>query len=165
MVILHVIHELLASLIVILQDTIDLCLKRLLRGLLLAIRDRALGARLILPILVQDLDWVYLDLLLVDVLLESSLVVIPLVEVVISSNAFVLFLLLHDVVFCLLHVYEHFFELFILHILLCLKLLALNVAANDIFRQCKLLDLEVDDCATHLHGLGDCWGEWQAPSH
>ena len=134
MVILHVIHELLASLIVILQDTIDLCLKRLLRGLLLAIRDRALGARLILPILVQDLDWVYLDLLLVDVLLESSLIVIPLVEVVISSNAFVLFLLLHDVVFCLLHVYEHFFELFILHILLCLKLFALDIAANNIFR-------------------------------
>lgn len=69
-----------------------------------------------------------------DVLLESSLIVIPLVEVVISSNALVLFLLLHYVVFGLLHVYEHFFELFILHILLCLKLLALNVAANNIFR-------------------------------
>ena len=62
------------------------------------------------------------------------MIVIPLVEVVISSNALVLFLLLHYVVFGLLHVYEHFFELFILHILLCLKLLALNVAANNIFR-------------------------------
>jgi hypothetical protein len=133
-VVLHVIHELLPSLIVILENTIDLSLKRLLRGQLLAIKDRALGASLILPILVQDLDWVYLDLLFVDILLESSLVVIPLVEVVISSNALVLFLLLHDVVFGLLHVYEHFFELFILHILLCLKLLALNVAANNIFR-------------------------------
>ena len=134
MVVLHVIHELLPSLIVILENTIDLSLKRLHRGQLLAIKDRALGASLILPILVQDLDWVYLDLLFVDILLESSLVVIPLVEVVISSNALVLFLLLHDVVFGLLHVYEHFFELFILHILLCLKLLALNVAANNIFR-------------------------------
>jgi hypothetical protein len=133
-VVLHVIHELLPSLIVILENTIDLSLKRLHRGQLLAIKDRALGASLILPILVQDLDWVYLDLLFVDILLESSLVVIPLVEVVISSNALVLFLLLHDVVFGLLHVYEHFFELFILHILLCLKLLALNVAANNIFR-------------------------------
>jgi len=133
-VVLHVIHELLPSLIVILENTIDLSLKRLLRGLLLAINDRALGASLILPILVQDLDWVYLDLLFVDILLESSLIVIPLVEVVISSNALVLFLLLHDVVFGLLHVYKYFFELFILHILLCLKLLALNVAANNIFR-------------------------------
>jgi hypothetical protein len=164
-VVLHVTHELLPSLIVILEDTIDLSLKRLLRGLLLAIGDGALGARLILPILVQDLDWIYLDLLLMDVLLESSLIVIPLVEVVISSNPFVLFLLLHDVVFGLLHVNENFFELFILNILLCLKLLALNVAANDIFRQCKLLDLEVDDCPSYLHGLSDCWGEWEPPSH
>jgi len=108
-----------------------------------------------LPILVRDLDWVYLNLLLVDVLLESSLVIITLVEVVIPTDAFVLFLLFHNIVFGLLHVNEHFFELFILHILLCLKLLALNVAANDIFRQCKFLDLEIDDCATHLHGLGD----------
>lgn len=165
MVVFHVIHELLPSLIVILEDTIDLSLKRLLRGLLLAIRDRALRARLILSILIQDLDWVNLYLLLVDVLLESSLIVISLVEVVISSNAFVLFLLLHDVVFGLLHVYEHFFELFILHILLCLKLLALNVAANNILGQCKLLNLEVDDCASHLNGLSYCWGEWEASSH
>ena len=134
MVVLHVIHELLPPLIVILEDTIDLSLKRLLRGLLLPIRDRALRARMILPILIQDLDWIYLNLLLVDVLLESSLIVIPLVEIIISGNPFVLFLLLHNVVFCLLHIYEHFFELFILHILLCLKLLALNVAANNIFR-------------------------------
>ena len=100
-----------------------------------------------------------------DVLLESSLVVIPLVEVVIPSNAFVLFLLLHYVVFGLLHVNEHLFELFILYILLCLKLLALNVAAYHIFRQCKLLDLEVDDCAPHLNSLSYCRREWEAPSH
>ena len=155
MVVLHVIHELLPSLIVIFEDTIDLSLKRLLRGRLRAILGRPLGASVIQPILVRDLDWVYLDLLLVDVLLESSLVVIPLVEIVIPCNTFVLFLLLHNVVLCLLHVNEHFFELFILHILLCLKLFALDIAANDIFRQCKLLDLEVDDCASHLHGLGD----------
>ena len=100
-----------------------------------------------------------------DVLLESSLVVIPLVEVVIPSYTFVLFLLLHYVVFGLLHVNKHFFELFILHILLCLKLFALNVAANYIFRQCKLLDLEVDDCSPHLNSLSDRWREWEAPSH
>ncbi len=100
-----------------------------------------------------------------DILLESSLVVIPRVEVVIPSNALVLFLLLHNIVLGLLHVNQHFFELFILHILFCLQLLALDVAANHIFRQCKLLDLEVDDCATHLHGLGDCGREWEAPSH
>jgi hypothetical protein len=101
----------------------------------------------------------------VDVLLESPLVVIPLVEVVIPCNAFVLFLLLHYVVFGLLHVNKHFFELFILHILLCLKLLALNVAPYDIFRQCKLLYLEVYDCASHLNSLRDRGGEWEAPSH
>ena len=89
---------------------------------------------MIQPILVRDLDWVYLDLLLVDVLLESSLVVIPLVEIVIPCNTFVLFLLLHNVVFGLLHVNKHFFKLFILHIFLCLKLLALDIAANNIFR-------------------------------
>jgi hypothetical protein len=100
-----------------------------------------------------------------DVLLESSLVVIPLVKVVIPCNAFMLFLLLHNVVFGLLHVNKHFFELFILHILLCLKLLALNVAANNIFRQCKLLYLEVYDCASHLNSLSDRWREWEAPSH
>ena len=118
MVVFHVKHQLLPSLIVIFKDTIDLCLKRLLWGLLLTIRDRVLGASLIKTVLIGDLDWVDLDLLLVDILLEPTLVVIPLVEVVIPSDALVLLLLLHYVVFGLLHVHEDFFELLILHILL-----------------------------------------------
>jgi len=71
-----------------------------------------------------------------NVLLEPSLIIISLVEIVISGNPLMLFLLLLDVIFSLLHVYEDFLKLFILDFFLSLQLLALDIVTDDVFRRC-----------------------------
>ena len=69
-----------------------------------------------------------------------------------------LFLLLFDVVLSLLHVDQYLFKFFVLHIFLGLRLFALDIASNNVFRRIKLLDLEVDYSAADLNCLCDCWG-------
>ena len=98
------------------------------------------------------------------VLLEPSLIVIALMEIVIPGDPLMLFLLLLYVVFGLLHIYENLLELLILHIFLSLQLLALDIVTDDVFRGCKLFDLEVDNSTPDLHGLGDCWRELETAS-
>jgi hypothetical protein len=81
---LHVVEELLALLIIALENTVDILHQRDLPDLLLA--------------------GLYLDFLIMDVLLEPPQVIIPGVEVIRTSQPLVLCQLLLYVVFCLLHV-------------------------------------------------------------
>ena len=140
----HVVHEFLDALLVVLDDAVD--------------EHRV-------HVLVDLHALVDFDLLLVDVLLHSPLVVIPTVEIVCLSQSLVLFFLLLYIVFSLLHAHKQFFEFFFLFVLLAEFLPAEDVLADAVLGGDVLLDLEVDDGAADLDGLGDGLREFEAVAH
>jgi hypothetical protein len=116
-------------------------------------------------IFIQDVCRVYFYLFLMNVLLEPSLIVVTsLKEVVIPGDPLMLFLLLLDVVFGLLHADEDLFQFLALLFLLCLLFLALDVITDHVFGGRYLLDLEIDHCSSHLNCLSDGWRERQTLS-
>ena len=137
MIIFHINHQLLTTKEVHFEYSIYLSLKRFY-------------------LIFDDLCRVYLNFLFVDVLLEPTHVVIPIVSEGSPSicKTLVLITLLLDVVFCLLHSNYDFLKLLFLFVFFSLKFLGFDVVADHIVRERQFFDLEVHYSPTYLDCLG-----------
>ena len=89
-----------------------------------------------------------------NVLLEPPHIIIACMEIVSTRKPLVLLLLFFDVILSLLHIYKHFFQVFVLFVSLWQYSIAFNVFANLESRGWEWLNLEINDCSTDL----DCFG-------
>lgn len=96
MIILHIIKQLLPSLLILLQDPIYIETE----GILLELTVSSCPSH-ITKLLNTGVD---LDFLLMNVLLDPSLIVISLVEIICTRQSLMLGLLLFNIIFRLLHI-------------------------------------------------------------
>jgi len=140
MVLAHIVHELLPSLLVDFNDRIYVNHWQLL--MLRVLRIYLFNA------------WVNLDLFIMNVLLNAPHIVVSPVKVISACKSLVLGRLLLDVVFSLLHVHKHLFQILSLLFLLIDKFARLNAFSNLKHRQREWFHLEVNHRAAHLNCFG-----------
>ena len=171
MMIFHVSHKLLPSLLICSEYQISLtCV--VLPVLHLHIywciwTDLVITGLFVLVFRIRHSLWlgIYLYFLLVNVLLQTSIIVISVVEIVILGYPLVLFLLLFNVILSLLHVHKHFLKLLILLVFLSLHLVILNVVSYYILWWLHLFNLKVDDSAANLYSLCNRYSQRQPLSY
>ena len=115
-------------------------------------------------IAVMLLGLIYFDLFLVHILLHSPQVVVPAVEVICPGQSRVFRLLFTDIFLRLRHVHQQLLQFLLLFLLFRQLLPAQDVFPDLILRRRTWLQLEIDHCPAHLHGLSHMSGQVKSVS-
>jgi hypothetical protein len=117
MMVLHISHQFLSSKLVLLNYLVDLVLETGFISLKIGSLNNL---------------WINFYFFFMNVLLESSEIIISVIKIIVECNPLVFLLLFLYIFFCLLHVTKHSLQLLLLFIFFRLNLFALNIFTNYI---------------------------------